>query len=159
MITLFEGYLTGMLAGFFGSLRDRRFAVLSLFYMVVIVSAHYNLVGQDGYPMPKLLGAWFYIGAGAAQAIIMAAALFIWTRASAPIALLAYIAVVVNIMAFNNFPNHAYTYYYALINTVQVLQISSLIIFSPGAVYLYHLFTGRIKLTRTEGKWIYRVTS
>lgn len=152
-MTLFEGYLAGMLGGFFGSLRDRRFAVLSLFYMVVIVSAHYNLVGQDGYPMPKLLGAWFYIGAGAAQAIIMAAALFIWTRASGAIALLAYIAVVVNIMAFNNFPNHAYTYYYALINTVQTLQISSLIIFSPGAVFLYRVVTGRISLRKEQGTW------
>lgn len=153
-MTLFEGYLAGMLGGFFGSLRDRRFAALSLFYLVVIVSAHYNLVGQDGYPMPKLLGIWFYIGAGAAQAIIMAAALFIWTRASASIALLAYAAVVINVMAFNNFPQPPYTYYYAAINTVQTLQIASLVFFSPGALFIYRVVTGRITLKRNEGRWI-----
>lgn len=156
-MTLFEGYLAGMLGGFFGSLRDRRFAALSLFYLLVIVSAHYNLVGPEGYPMPKLLGPWFYLGAGVCQAIILAATLFIYTRASMPIALLAYIAVVVNIMAFNNFPSQAgiHNYYYALINTVQTLQIASLVFFSPGALFLYRVVTGRITLKRNEGRWTY----
>lgn len=158
-MTLFEGYLAGMLGGFFGSLRDRRFAALSLFYLVVIVSAHYNLVGQDGYPMPKLLGAWFYLGAGAAQGIILAAALFIWTRASMPIAILAYCAVIINALAFSNYPSQAgiHTYYYALINTIQVLQIASLVLLSPAAEYLYYLLTGKVALQRKEGRWeLYR---
>lgn len=161
MITLFEGYLAGMIAGFFGSLRDRRFAALSLFYFVVIVSAHYNLVGPEDYPMPKLLGPWFYVGAGVAQAIIMAAAIFLWTRASMSLALLSYCAVVINALAFSNYPSQAgiHNYYYALINSVQVLQITSLTLLSPGAVYLYHLVTGRIALKRTQGRWeLYRTS-
>ena len=155
-MTLFEGYLAGMMGGFFGSLRDRRFAALSIFYLVVIVSAHYNLVGQDNYPMPSLLGPWFYLGAGIAQLIILASALFLWTRASMPLALLAYCAVIVNALAFRNYPSQAgiHNYYYALINTVQVLQIASLIGFSPGAEYLYKLVTGRITLKRNEGRWM-----
>lgn len=154
-MTLFEGYLAGILGGFFGSLRDRRFAVLSLFYLLVIVSAHYNLVGQDGYPLPKLLGPWFYLGAGAAQGIILVSALLLWTRASMPLALLAYIAVVVNAVAFRNYPSQAgiHNYYYALINTVQVLQVASLIGFSPAADYLYRIVTGRITLRRNDGRW------
>lgn len=154
-MTLFEGYLAGMIGGFFGSLRDRRFAALSLFYLLVIVSAHYELVGPDGYPMPKLLGMWFYLGAGWAQLIILGAALFIWTRASGFISLLAYCAVIINVMAFENYPSQAgiHNYYYALINTIQVLQIASLVLLSPGAAYLYHLLTGKVTLQRKEGRW------
>lgn len=160
-MTLFEGYLAGMLGGFFGSLRNKRFAALTLFYATAIISAHFILVGQDNYPMPKLWGPWFYIGAGIAQFLIMAAALFIWTRASSIIALLAYCAVIINVFAFQNYPSQAgiHNYYFALINTIQVLQIASLGLLSPGAEYLYSLVTGRIKLARTDGKWqMYRVT-
>lgn len=160
-MTLFEGYFAGMMAGFFGSMRNRRFASLTLFYAVAIISAHFVLVGQDNYPMPRIWGPWFYVGAGIVQLLILQAALMIWTRASSIIALLAYCAVIVNCLAFSNYPSQAgiHNYYYALINTVQVLQIASLTLLSPGAEYLYSLVTGRIKLARKDGRWeMYRVT-
>lgn len=160
-MTPFEGYFAGMVAGFFGSLKDRAYSALSFYYMLTIVSAHYILVGQDGYPMPHLLGAWFYIGAGTAQLLILIACLAIWTRASIYVGLLAYCAVIINVFAYGNFPSQAgiHNYYYALINTIQVFQIVSLILLSPGTVYLYHLLTGKIKLTRKDGRWeLYRIT-
>lgn len=160
-MTLFEGYLTGMMAGFWGCLKDRNYASLTFFYAAVIVSAHFILVGSQEYPMPRLLGIGFYFGAGTGQLLILAASLFIWTRASTYISLLAYCAVIINVLAYKNFPSQAgiHNYYYALINTIQVLQIAVLTLLSPGAEYLYNLVTGRIKLTRTGGKWeMYRVT-
>lgn len=151
MITLFEGYLAGMLAGAFGSLRDRRFFALVFFYAVMIISAHFYLV-----PTAKLLGAGFYLGAGAAQVLIFISCLLIRTKASALIGLLAYVAVIVNAIAYGNYPSQGgiHNYYFALINTVQTLQVAGLIVLSPMSLYFIGLATGRVKVRTKEPPWI-----
>lgn len=152
MITLFEGYLAGILIGMVGSLKNSRYWALSFFYFVVIISAHFKLAIDS-----HALGALFYFGAGTAQLIIMIAALALWNAASMPLSLLAYGAVVINALAFINFPYHTgiWDYYYTLINTIQTLQIASLIVLSPASVYLYRLASGRITI-RKELPWLSR---
>ena len=59
MMTLFEGYLVGLIAGVIGSLRNFRYWMLSFFYAVVIMSAHYKLAIDS-----QSLGQVFYLGAG-----------------------------------------------------------------------------------------------
>lgn len=152
MITLFEGYVAGLIAGMLGSLKNIRYWALSFFYAVVIVSAHLKL-SIDSHS----LGFVFYFGAGAAQLIILIAALSIWTTPSAPIALLAYAAVIINAIVAANYPNHAglWQYYYACINTIQVLQIASLITLSPLSVYLFKVCIGKVTI-RKESPWLSR---
>lgn len=141
MITLFEGYLAGLLAGMIGSLRDKRYWGLSFFYAVVIVSAHFKLNVASQY-----LGSDYYIGAGVAQLLIMGAALFFWSAPSMLISLLAYVAVIINGMLFANYPSHGgiWIYQYTLINTIQTLQIASLIVLSPASVYLFKPLVERL---------------
>ena len=154
MITLFEGYVAGLIAGMLGSLRNPRYWAFSFFYSIVIVTAHLMLVGSPDYPMAKLWGEYFYVGAGGAQLIIMLAALALWSSPSAIIALLAYGAVVVNALCFADYPSHdgIWQYQYALINTIQVLQIASLIVLSPASIYLFRLIIARFTM-RKELKW------
>lgn len=134
MITLFEGYLAGMIAGMLGSLRNPRYWILSFFYMVVIVSAHFKLNFD-----PQYLGVNYYLGAGTAQLLILIACLIFWCSASLPISLLAYCAVIINAALFTNYPSHEgiFLHQYRLINTIQTLQIASLIVLSPASVYLF----------------------
>src|SRR5690348_10274716 len=134
MITLFEGYVAGLIAGMLGSLKNTRYWALSFFYAVVIISAHYKLAIDS-----HSLGFIFYIGAGTAQFTILIASLALWTPASIPISLLAYAAVIINAIVGAAYPSHVglWPYYYSLINTIQTLQIASLIVLSPASVYLF----------------------
>lgn len=152
MITLFEGYLAGLIAGMLGSLKNSRYWALSFFYAVVIVSAHFKLAIDS-----HSLGIVFYLGAGGAQLIVLIACICLWTAASMTISILAYGAVIINALSFVNFPSHEgiFPYYYSLINTIQTLQIASLIVLSPASVYLLRLMTGRIHL-RKELPWLSR---
>lgn len=152
MITLFEGYLAGLIAGMIGSLKNIRYWALSFFYAIVIVSAHYKLAIDS-----HSLGLVFYVGAGAAQFIILIAALTIWTPASIPISFLAYMAVIINAVVAASYPNHIglWPYYYSLINTIQTLQIASLIVLSPASVYLFKVVSKRITIGK-DSKWLSR---
>lgn len=145
MITLFEGYLAGLIAGMLGSMKNTRYWALSFFYAVVIISAHFKLNAD-----PQFLGSNYYIGAGAAQLIIMGASLIFWSAPSMLISLLAYIAVIVNGFLFANYPSHGgiFVYQFALINTIQTLQIVSLIVLSPASVYLLRPLIARITIPK-----------
>lgn len=152
MLTLFEGYVAGLIAGMLGSLKNTRYWALSFFYAVVIVSAHYKLAIDS-----HALGFVFYVGAGTAQFIILIAALTLWTPASIPLAMLAYAAVIINAIVGASYPNHVglWPYYYSLINTIQTLQIASLIVLSPASVYLFHVVSKRITIGK-DSKWLSR---
>lgn len=149
MIPLFEGYLLGMITGIAGSLRDKRYWALSFFYAVMIVSAHFYLLPPSG---PE-----FYFGAGGVQLLILLATLALSTKASWPVGFLAYCAVIINALTFRNYPSHEgiWLYYYSLINTIQTLQIISLITFSPASVFLFRVVTGRVSVKRNT-TWLYR---
>ncbi len=149
MIPLFESYCLGMLAGLASSLKDKRYWAFAFFYSVMIVSAHFYLLPPSG---PE-----FYFGAGGAQLLILVATLMLYTKASWPVGFLAYCAVIINVLTFHNYPSHEgiWLYYYSLINSIQTLQITSLIIFSPASVFLYRVITGRVSV-RKESSWLSR---
>lgn len=148
-MTPFEGYLMGMLAGISSSMKNRAYLGLAFFYAVMIVSAHFYLLPPTG---PE-----FYFGAGGAQLLILFAALTIPIRASMFVGVLAYAAVIINVLTFQNYPSHdgIWTYYYALINTIQTFQIVSLVIFSPAVGYLARILTGRT-VVRKDSTWLSR---
>ena len=151
MITLFEGYLAGLIAGMLGSLKNPRYWALAFFYAVVIISAHFKLNASAQY-----LGISYYVGAGSAQLIILMASLIFWCAPSMVISLLAYLAIIINAALFSNYPSHEgiWTYQYSLINTIQTLQIVSLIVLSPASVYLFKRITGLS--IRKESPWLSR---
>lgn len=124
----------------------RAFA-LRLFYAIVIVSAHYDFAP---------VGAHFYLECGEAQFLILIAALAIRCEAAIPIAGLALVAVLVNLLAYVNFPSHdgIWVYYYALINTIQTCQIVCLLTVSPVTIpWIRKLLN---KNTR-NGPWMLRL--
>ena len=120
---------------------QRAFA-LRLFYAAVIVSAHYYLLP------PK--GVSFYADCALAQFLILIAALAIRCEAALPIAGLASCAVLLNIASFINYPNHegVWLIYYAGMNTIQTLQIFTLLTVSPVTIPLIRkAFTKRSQRT------------
>ena len=148
---LFLGYCCAMAMGLLLNLRHQSAFALRLFYAAVIVSAHYKLALHS-----HELGQMFYYWCGFAQFLVMCAAIGIRCEAAMPMALLAAFAVVVNVLAFNNFPAHTgiWTWYYQLINTVEVLQMACLVIVSPVTLpWIRKILTNK----RSERTWMLRL--
>lgn len=121
------GYCLGMGLALSLNVTHLRAFSLRLFYAVAIVSAHFYFVPD---------GRHFYAECGWAQFLILIAALSIRCEAALPIAGLAGLAVLTNLLAYLNFPSHygIWPYYYSLINGVQVFQIACLITVSPVTI-------------------------
>lgn len=129
------------------NLTHQRAFALRLFYAAVIVSAHYCFVPD---------GRHFYRECGEAQFLILIAAFAIRCEAALPIAGMALIAVLANLLAYGNFPSHdgVWPYYYSIINAVQVFQILCLLTVSPITIpRIRKLFN---KDTR-NGPWMLRI--
>jgi hypothetical protein len=143
---LFTAYLLGMGLALFLNVTNQRAFALRLFYAAVIISAHF-------YFLPD--GRHFYADCGAAQFLILIAALAIQCEAARPIALMALVAVLLNIASYINFPSHegVWLVYYAGMNTIQVLQILCLLTVSPVTIPWIRKILSRKK----EDTWMLRL--
>lgn len=142
MPTLFQAYCIGMTFAALCAWGYRRAFSLRLFYALVIVVAHYALV-----PRSHDLGRQFYEYCGFFQFLVMLFALWVGCLASLPVALLAFCACVLNVLSYYNYPAHTgiWRIYYAGINTVQTLQIASLIFLSPMSLRITRWYTRKLK--------------
>lgn len=144
---LFLSYCLGMGLALILNVTHQRAFALRLFYAAVIVSAHV-------YFQPD--GRHFYADCGAAQFLILIAALSIRCEAALPIALMALVAVLLNIASYFNFPSHegVWVIYYAGINTIQVFQILTLITVSPVTIPWIRKILNKNK---GQGTWVLRL--
>jgi hypothetical protein len=145
---LFLGYLTGMSLALLLNVTHQRAFCLRLFYAAVIISAHF-------YFLPT--GRHFYADCGAAQFLILIAALSIRCEAALPIAGMACLAVLVNIASYLNFPAHTgvWNIYYAAINSIQVFQILCLLFVSPITIPVIRKFL--TNKDKGQGTWVLRL--
>lgn len=144
---MFLAYCLGMGIALALNVTHQRAFALRLFYAAVIVSAHYYFVPD---------GRHFYRECGEAQFLILIAALAIRCEAALPIAGMALIAVLANLLAYVNFPSHGgiWPYYFALINTVQISQILCLLTVSPVTIPFIRKF---LTNNSRKGVWMLRI--
>ena len=144
---LFTGYILGMGLALLLNVTHQRAFALRLFYAAVIIAAHFYFVPD---------GRHFYADCGAAQFLILIAALTIRCEAALPIAGLAFCAVLLNIASYLNFPSHegVWFIYYSGINSIQVLQILCLLTVSPVTIPWIRKILNREK---AGGQWMLKI--